>query len=82
MIDMKVNIGVLKNGLSQYLNQVQKGQEITVTDRNQPIAKIIQLERPVMSVDFRDWLRKTPPLKPIRKQPSSGKFVRLVRDKE
>lgn len=37
----KVNIAELKNNLSSYLRKVKSGQEIIVSDRNQPVAKII-----------------------------------------
>jgi prevent-host-death family protein len=36
-----VNIGVLKNQLSAYLQYVRKGEEVVVRDRNKPIARIL-----------------------------------------
>jgi antitoxin (DNA-binding transcriptional repressor) of toxin-antitoxin stability system len=36
-----VNIGVLKNQLSAYLQLVRKGEEVVVRDRNKPIARIL-----------------------------------------
>jgi prevent-host-death family protein len=38
-----VNIAVLKNNLSAYLNDVRQGEEILIKDRNLPIAKIVPL---------------------------------------
>ena len=38
-----VNIAELKNHLSSYLNQVRRGEEILIRDRNLPIAKIVPL---------------------------------------
>jgi prevent-host-death family protein len=38
-----VNIGDLKDNLSRYLNEVRRGSEVVVKDRNKPIAKIIPL---------------------------------------
>jgi prevent-host-death family protein len=38
-----VNIAELKNHLSAYLNQVKSGEEITVRDRDLPIARIVPL---------------------------------------
>ncbi|MEK7830747.1 MAG: type II toxin-antitoxin system prevent-host-death family antitoxin [Acidobacteriota bacterium] len=38
---LSVNIGELKNNLSQYLRQVRKGNEITIKDRNRIIARIV-----------------------------------------
>lgn len=40
-----VNIGELKNNLSQYLRQVRKGNEITIKDRNRVIARIVPATR-------------------------------------
>lgn len=79
---MKVNIGILKNELSKYLNRVRKGGEITITDRNEPIAKIIPLEKTVIRSDCREWLKKHPPIKVKKKQPSSGEFIKQMRDEE
>ncbi len=79
---MKVNIGALKNGLSQYLHTVRDGEEITITDRNEPIAKIIPLERQVVQVSLKSWLKKNPPIKPIKKQFSSTELLRQIRDEE
>ncbi len=38
-----VNIADLKNNLSRYLNEVRRGGEVVVKDRNHPIARIIPL---------------------------------------
>lgn len=40
-----VNIAELKNRLSAYLNDVKGGEEILVRDRDQPVARIVPLER-------------------------------------
>jgi prevent-host-death family protein len=42
-----VNIGVLKNQLSAYLQIVRKGEEVVVRDRNVPIARIIPFPLPL-----------------------------------
>ena len=36
-----VNIGVLRNQLSAYLQYVRNGEEVEVRDRNRPIARIV-----------------------------------------
>ena len=79
---MKVNIGVLKNKLSHYLRHIRQGNEITVTDRNEPIAKIIPLDRPFTKSNFKKWLQKHPPIQTHKKQPPSGAFIRKIRDEE
>ena len=38
-----VNIADLKNNLSRYLNEVRRGGEVVVKDRNKPIARIVPL---------------------------------------
>ena len=37
------NIAELKNNLSSFLSDVKRGEEILISDRNQPIAKIVPL---------------------------------------
>ena len=46
-----VNIGVLKNQLSAYLQYVRNGEEVIVRDRNKPIARIL----PFPSTDATDF---------------------------
>ena len=38
------NIAELKNHLSTYLSDVKRGEEILISDRNTPIAKIVPLQ--------------------------------------
>jgi antitoxin (DNA-binding transcriptional repressor) of toxin-antitoxin stability system len=42
-----VNIGVLKNQLSAYLQYVRNGEEVVVRDRNVPIARILPFRLPL-----------------------------------
>lgn len=42
-----VNIGVLKNQLSSYLQFVRNGEEVVVRDRNKPIARILPFTLPL-----------------------------------
>jgi prevent-host-death family protein len=39
----QANVGELKNSLSEYLHQVEKGEEILICKRNVPFAKIVPL---------------------------------------
>lgn len=43
----RVTVGVrdLKNQLSRYLDRVQHGEEVIVTDRGRPVARLIALDR-------------------------------------
>ena len=79
---MKVNIGVLKNELSQYLHKVRAGEENIITDRNEPIGKIIPLERTVIRADMKQWLKDHPPIKTTKKQRPSAELLRRIRDQE
>ncbi len=38
-----VNIAILKNRLSSYLQEVRAGEEIVIRDRNLPVAKLVPL---------------------------------------
>lgn len=42
---IKVNIATLKNELSAFLKKVREGSEILITDRREPIARIVPLEK-------------------------------------
>ncbi len=44
-----VEVGVrdLKNNLSRYLSRVQKGEEVIVTDRGRPVARLSPLDHPL-----------------------------------
>jgi antitoxin (DNA-binding transcriptional repressor) of toxin-antitoxin stability system len=42
-----VNIGVLKNQLSAYLQIVRNGEEVVVRDRNVPVARILPFTLPL-----------------------------------
>jgi len=77
---MKVNIGLLKNDLSKYLHKVREGEEITITDRNEPIAKITPLERPVIRADLSAWVKENLPVKTAKKQLPSIALLRELRD--
>ena len=79
---MKVNIGVLKNDLSKYLHQVRDGQEITITDRNEPFAKIVPFGRPLVKMNLSEWIKNHPPLHTSKKQPTSVEMLRELRDEE
>ena len=45
-----VKIAELKDHLSQHLRAVEAGDEVTVTDRNRPIARIVPVSQPAPSV--------------------------------
>lgn len=42
---MKAGVAELKAHLSQYLDRVRAGQEVVVTDRGRPVAKLVPIGR-------------------------------------
>ena len=42
---MKTGVAELKAHLSQYLDRVRAGQEVVVTDRGRPVAKLVPIGR-------------------------------------
>ncbi len=43
---LEVGIRDLKNGLSKYINRVEAGEEVIVTDRGRPVAKLSPIDAP------------------------------------
>ena len=41
----RVKIAELKNNLSKYLRAVERGEEVEVTDRDRPIARIVPIKK-------------------------------------
>jgi len=50
---IKTSVSDLKASASEYLSKVKAGEEILVTDRGKPIAKIIPLQRNELPADVR-----------------------------
>jgi len=46
-----IGVAELKSRLSEYLAQVKSGEEILITDRGTPIAKIVSAEAPHSNLD-------------------------------
>ena len=49
----KASVSELKASASEYLTRVKAGEEVLVTDRGKPIAKIIPLRRSELAADAR-----------------------------
>lgn len=47
-MDSNIGIAELKAHLSEYVRAAQKGEEITIKDRQTPIAKLVPIEQPEM----------------------------------
>ena len=44
MIKERVSIGLLKARLSEYLRRAKAGEDVVVTDRGRPVARLVALE--------------------------------------
>ena len=53
-----IRVAELKARLSEYLRRVRKGDEITVYDRDQPIARIVPYQAPTGLLVVREPLRR------------------------
>lgn len=67
---VRVGIRDLKNGLSQYIDRVRAGEEIIVTDRGHPVARLSPIDQPLERLA--DLVRSgevRPPTNPFRTRP-------------
>ena len=55
-----VSVATLKNNLSRYLAAERRGEEIVITSRRDPVARIVTAEKPLM-----DDLKIIPAKKPV-----------------
>ena len=46
MVMKSVNIAKFKAELSRYLRSVRKGEEVVITDRDRPVAKVVPISEP------------------------------------
>ncbi len=49
----RASVSELKASASEYLRQVKAGEEVLITDRGKPVAKIIPLRRSELAADVR-----------------------------
>jgi prevent-host-death family protein len=73
---MEVGVRELRNGLSRYLKRIRRGETIVVTDRGEPVARIIPVGIPehianLMAEGHVTWSgrRFQPPRRRIRPSP-------------
>jgi prevent-host-death family protein len=69
MVMNTVRIAELKARLSEHLRRVRRGQTLTVTDRDTPIAQIIPYQAGLASLAVRHPLPDAPKLAAIRLPP-------------
>ena len=70
----EVGIRVLRDNLRRYVSRVRKGEEVIVTDRRKPVARIAPLDRPDLLERLIAEGVVTPPLD--RERTSPGRRVK------
>lgn len=73
-----VSVAEAKAHLSELLNQVEAGEEIVITRRGQPVARIKGFDKPLKPIDFEEMDRLRASLPPS--QVSSADLIRQMRD--
>lgn len=80
-----VKIAQLKSQLSAYLRQVQKGEEILVTDRETPIAKVVPYTTVAEKLQILSAREKPSMLKKLKipaSPPSTDSLKTLLEDRK
>lgn len=63
---MRVKIAEFKSRLSHYLGLIRQGDELVVTDRNTPIARVLPFEEPIERLAIAPALGKPKSLKKLK----------------
>lgn len=73
-----VSVAEAKAHLSELLNQVEAGEEVVITRRGQPLARLMGFYNPMKPIDFEemDRLRASLPASTV----SSAELIRQMRD--
>jgi prevent-host-death family protein len=77
---MNISVAEAKAHLSELIEQVSNGNEVTITKRGKPVAQLTAVKRTFEPIDA-EALRKltdSMPLQPV----SAGDFVRAMRDSD
>jgi len=76
-----VNIAKFKAQLSRYLRAVRGGQELVITDRDRPVARVVPYTEEVRKprLDVREPLQDPSELKTLRFPPVPGVKTDIVR---
>jgi prevent-host-death family protein len=79
------SIATLKNKLSQYLTLVKEGEEVIITNRNEPFAKIVLIQPKLKSKSSKareNFLKLLKPIELKRGSTSMSEEIRKLRDEE
>jgi prevent-host-death family protein len=75
-----VTVAEAKAHLSELLNRVERGEEVVITRRGKPVAKVTSTERRRRPIDF-EAIRALRESMPLQTE-SAGDFMRRLRDEE
>jgi antitoxin (DNA-binding transcriptional repressor) of toxin-antitoxin stability system len=75
-----VSVAEAKAHLSELLDRVERGEEIVITRRGRPIARVSAHQPPRKPIDFAaiDAIRESMPFQ----EESAGDFIRRMRDED
>ena len=73
-----ISLAEAKARLSEIVNRVEAGEDICITRRGKPVAKLTRIEQKKKPIDVAA-LRKLTESMPIQKE-SAGDFIRWMRD--
>lgn len=76
----EVSVAEAKARLSELLDRVERGEELVITRRGKPVAKLSGVKRKLEPIDWEeiDRIRESMPLQ----EESAGDFMRRMRDEE
>jgi prevent-host-death family protein len=73
-----ISLAEAKAHLSELIDRVEAGEDICITRRGKPVARITQVERPKKPIDFEAWRKLRESIPP--QQESAEEFIRRMRD--
>jgi prevent-host-death family protein len=76
----EVSVAQAKAHLSELLDRVERGEELLITRRGKPVARVSAVQQQLEPIDFEAIraLRETMPMQ----TESAGDFMRRIRDEE
>jgi prevent-host-death family protein len=76
----EVSVAEAKAHLSELLDRVERGEEVVITRRGKPVAKVSGVKRKLEPIDFAA-IRAVRDSMPMQSE-SAGDFMRRIRDEE
>jgi prevent-host-death family protein len=77
---MDISLAEAKTHLSELIDQVSKGEQVTITKRGKPVAQLMPIVPKRKPIDFAALRRLTDSM-PLQDQ-SAGEFMRELRDND